>query len=86
MEILIGFAVGYYVGSQAGRDAIDELRNAVGDIRGSEEFQAMQASALSMAGEFAMDAVSPKKSSQNELALSLVGQAAGFLQRRMAAA
>lgn len=86
MDILIGFAVGYYVGSQAGHDAIQELKTAVTDISASEEFQALQTSAMSMAGDLARDAVSPKKNPRDELALALCGQAAGALQRRLAAA
>jgi hypothetical protein len=41
MEILIGFAVGYYMGAKAGPQKLDELGEACRTIAGSPEFQAL---------------------------------------------
>lgn len=50
METLIGFAVGYLVGSQQGRDGLAKMRESVDAIRNSPEARKLALTAASVAG------------------------------------
>lgn len=39
MKLLVGFAVGYFVGARAGSQGFERVERAVRDVRESEEFQ-----------------------------------------------
>lgn len=47
MGTLLGFALGFYLGTKAGPNGIDDLTKAWQTIRESEEFQALSATARS---------------------------------------
>lgn len=47
MGTLLGFAVGFYLGTKAGPNGLDELAKAWQTIRDSEEFQGLSATARS---------------------------------------
>ena len=47
MRTLLGFAVGFYLGTKAGPNGLDELAKAWEAIRESEEFQGLSATARS---------------------------------------
>jgi hypothetical protein len=65
MGMLVGFVVGYLVGSRAGREGLEELTKAWATIRESDEFKALTAAtaafarrALDQGGAQAREAVS----------------------------
>ncbi|MGH2534860.1 MAG: hypothetical protein ACRDJW_21580 [Thermomicrobiales bacterium] len=50
MGALVGFVVGYFLGTRAGREGVDDLRDAWKTISASQEFQGLRATAMSMIG------------------------------------
>ena len=50
MEALLGFAVGYFLGTKAGREGLQELRESWKVVSASDEFQGLTTTAKSMAG------------------------------------
>jgi hypothetical protein len=53
METLIGFAVGYYVGTQQGRDGLKKARESWDAIRTSPEFHRLLRTGATIAGSAA---------------------------------
>jgi hypothetical protein len=50
METLIGFAIGYLVGTRQGREGLRNARDSVDAIRRSPDVQQLVSSGVSMAG------------------------------------
>jgi hypothetical protein len=50
MEALIGFAIGYYVGTRDGREGLQKALGALDAITKSEEFKNLMSQGLSMGG------------------------------------
>ncbi|MCA1654962.1 MAG: hypothetical protein LC635_00505 [Pseudonocardiaceae bacterium] len=50
METLIGFVIGYVVGSRQGRDGLQKARESFDAIRSSPEVQQLMATGVSIAG------------------------------------
>lgn len=92
MGVLIGFAVGYWMGTRAGRDAVQELVASAQEISQSREFEALQRNALSFASDLARQTVAGARSAATDrqadgslLAAALAAQARDLLTRRLAA-
>lgn len=57
MLALVGFAVGYVVGAQQGREGLAKLVNSFTEIQKSEEFAAMVETATGMVGQILQQAI-----------------------------
>lgn len=53
MGALVGFVVGYFMGTKAGPGNLDEIREAWKTISASEEFKGLSATAMSLIGGLA---------------------------------
>ncbi len=79
MYALIGFAVGYVVGAQQGREGMARLLTSVKVIQSSEEFAAMLETARALLGAAVQQAV--------ETGTGMVsGEVKGVVNRRLRAA
>lgn len=61
MGVLMGFAVGYWLGTSAGKDAIPRLLNAFNEIRASDEVKAALQGAVGMGQQLVSQALSDRK-------------------------
>lgn len=77
MVALLGFAVGYYLGSKAGPEGLEEIRTAWKTIRESNEFQGLAATGTSILGELAKQGVSGGLKSLASVAIEMLGAAGG---------
>jgi hypothetical protein len=50
METIVGFAVGYLVGTRQGREGLERLRASVQSIKNSPEVRKLAAEAVAVAG------------------------------------
>lgn len=57
MLALVGFAVGYVVGAQQGREGLNKLITSFTDIQKSEEFAALVETAQAMVGQMLQQAI-----------------------------
>ncbi|MGI9018469.1 MAG: hypothetical protein ACR2HR_15440 [Euzebya sp.] len=86
MGVLVGFAVGYYLGTRSGALSVEELVQSFNDIRKSEEFQALQGSASAMVSQVMSGAMDTRKESDNAaLVRAVVEGGVTVLTRRLAA-
>lgn len=58
MLALVGFAVGYVVGAQQGREGLTKLIGSFSDIQKSEEFASILETAQGMVGQILQQALS----------------------------
>lgn len=86
MGALIGFMVGYYLGTKDGRERLAELREAVDTIRNSPELQGMLTSGASAASEFAQEMLAEKGSLRTRLVKVAGGATKELIDRRAKAA
>lgn len=77
MVALLGFAVGYYLGSKAGPEGLEELRVAWKSIKESKEFQGLAATGTSVLGDLAKQGISGGLKSLASAAIDVLGAAGG---------
>lgn len=86
MGALGGFLVGYLLGTQAGKEGVNELLGAVNQIRTSDEFKAIVATGMATAGatlgRFAEQGKGMLGSAVSDQAKTMAGQAKTLLDRR----
>ena len=76
MLALVGFAVGYYVGAQSGREGLERLVSSLGAIQKSDEFAALVDTARQLLGQAAKQAM--------EMGTGMVaGEVKGVVNRRL---
>ncbi len=76
MLALVGFAVGYYVGCQSGREGLEKLIASFGQVQRSDEFSAMVDTARQLLGQAAKQAM--------EMGTGMVaGEVKGVVNRRL---
>lgn len=86
MGALLGFAVGYFMGTRNGALSIDELARSFQAIRTSDEFRAVQAGAVSMAQDTFRKTVTARDEAQrNEMMRAVVQSGVTLLAKRLAA-
>jgi hypothetical protein len=86
MGALIGFIVGYYLGTQDGRERLGELRESLDTIRNSPEVQGMFASGASAVTGLAQEVLAEKGSLRNRLVRVAGGATKDLIDRRAKAA
>jgi hypothetical protein len=76
MLALVGFAVGYYVGCQSGREGLERLVSSMGAIQKSDEFAALVDTTRQLLGQAAKQAM--------EMGTGMVaGEVKGVVNRRL---
>jgi hypothetical protein len=76
MLALVGFAVGYYVGCNSGKEGLEKLINSFGSVQKSDEFAAMVDTARQILGQAAKQAM--------EMGTGVVaGEVKGVVNRRL---
>jgi hypothetical protein len=76
MLALVGFAVGYYVGAQAGREGLERLMTSISAIQRSDEFAAFVDTARQMLGQAARQAMETGSG-------MIAGEVKGVVNRRL---
>ena len=79
MFALVGFAVGYVVGAQQGREGMAELLKSLKTIQSSEEFAAMLETTKTLVGSMLQQAVQTGSG-------VVAGEVKGVVNRRLRAA
>jgi hypothetical protein len=86
MGALIGFVIGYYLGTKDGRGRLAELQQSVDTIRNSPEVQAMLANGVAGITELAQGVLAEKGSLRQRLVGVAGDRAKNLIDRRAKAA
>ena len=82
METIIGFAVGYLVGTRQGRDGVERLRTTVQEIAASEEVRAIVGQAIALAAPVVRAVMrSARSGGDSDVAAALARSAADALKQ-----
>ncbi len=88
MGVLLGFAVGYFLGSQAGQDAVPRLVAAFNEIRNSDEVKELLQTGVAMGQEYLQQALGSGRSgnlADSSIVQALTSGAKDLIGRRLAA-
>ena len=81
METIIGFAVGFVIGTRQGREGMERLRASIQEIAGSDEVRALIGQAVALAAPVAQAAIrSARGERDGDVAQALARSAADALK------